>query len=190
MLARLEETGKSPGAVNRAVITAGSGYVDPADVSGKVTYRSVKNDLGETLVELMPLDDLAEGSYEIYYTTDAGVVPVVSDNMLYTAPFPVPQSGIVLAILVENNKLSGDVCALNVWFIPSAIDGIDADGSDACSVTAEQGDIIVSAPAAAVAEVYSVNGALVRSTADRRIGGLARGVYIVRVAGKTFKIKL
>lgn len=190
VLARLEETGKSPGAVNRAVITAGSGYVDPADVSGKVTYRSVKNDLGETLVELMPLDDLAEGSYEIYYTTDAGVVPVVSDNMLYTAPFPVPQSGIVLAILVENNKLSGDVCALNVWFIPSAIDGIDADGSDACSVTAEQGDIIVSAPAAAVAEVYSVNGALVRSTADRRIGGLARGVYIVRVAGKTFKIKL
>lgn len=190
VLARLEETGKSPGAVNRAVITAGSGYVDPADVSGKVTYRSVKNDLGETLVELMPLDDLAEGSYEIYYTTDAGVVPVVSDNMLYTAPFPVPQSGIVLAILVENNKLSGDVCALNIWFIPTAIDGIDADGSDACSVTAEQGDIIVSAPAAAVAEVYSVNGALVRSTADRRIGGLARGVYIVRVAGKTFKIKL
>ena len=42
----------------------------------------------------------------------------------------------------------------------------------------------------AVITVYNTNGQLVYSGTDTTIGGLARGVYIVQVGGKTFKVGL
>lgn len=69
----------------------------------------------------------------------------------------------------------------------SAIDGVAADG---VSVATEGGEIVIYAPENVEVEVFAITGVKLRSTTARRISGLSRGVYIVRVAGKVFKVSI
>lgn len=150
--------------------------VVPADkISGGVTYRIIEAADGSRLVELLPVDELAPGTYTIRYATEAGKVP----QDIYTAPFAVPQSGIVLARLEEQGKQAGEIHTLNVWiFIPTATDAPEADGS-ADGVSAEAGAI--TAPEGS--EAFDVSGRRVPLT------GLRPGLYLVRLpSGLTVKV--
>lgn len=150
-------------------------------ISGGVTYTMVKDGEGAAKVALKPVDDLAAGSYAIYYSTDYNTAPSVSDAMRYTAPFAVPQSGVVLAILVEEGKRPGEVQTLNVWYFgeQTGIDDIEGSGAEGVRV---EGDSII-APQGS--EVYDLSGRRVQPT------GLAGGVYIVRLpGGKAVKVRV
>lgn len=167
--------GGHSGTVERAYIVVPEattpGQPAPDDkISGGVTYRIVETADGSMLVELMPVDDLDAGSYTIRYATEAGKCP----DVVYTAPFPIPESGLVVARLEENGKAAGQIQTLNVWMLtPSAIDSVGADA--ACGVRVEGSAII--APAGS--EVYDLSGRRVAGS------GLGRGVYIVRLADGT-----
>lgn len=68
--------------------------------------------------------------------------------------------------------------------------GVDGVEDDAVSVTAKGGSIEISGAGNAPVEVYNLSGQLVYSGTETTVGGLARGIYIVRVAGQTFKVAL
>ena len=68
--------------------------------------------------------------------------------------------------------------------------GVEGVASDAVSVTAKGGSIEIAGADNARVEVYNLSGQLVYSGTDATVGGLARGIYIVRVAGQTFKVAL
>ena len=68
--------------------------------------------------------------------------------------------------------------------------GIDGVASDAVCVTAKGGSIEIAGADNAPVEVYNLSGQLVYSGMETTVGGLARGIYIVRVAGQTFKVAL
>ena len=64
---------------------------------------------------------------------------------------------------------------------------VEAAGID---IRAEGGAIVVSGNEAVPVEVYRTDGTLVRRTAESRINGLPRGLYIVKVAGSIKKVAL
>jgi len=68
--------------------------------------------------------------------------------------------------------------------------GVDGVENDAVSVTAKGESIEISGAGNAPVEVYNLSGQLVYSGTDTTVGGLAHGIYIVRVAGQTFKVAL
>ena len=68
--------------------------------------------------------------------------------------------------------------------------GVDGVENDAVSVTAKGESIEISGAGNAPVEVYNLSGQLVYSGMGTTVGGLARGIYIVRVAGRTFKVAL
>lgn len=139
-------------------------------ISGGVTYRIVEAADGSLLVELIPVDELAAGSYTIRYATEAGKTP----DAVYSDPFPIPESGLVVARLEEDGKVAGQIHTLNVWMLtPSAIDSVGADAAAGVKV---EGSAII-APAGS--EVYDLTGRRVATS------GLGRGVYIVRLADGT-----
>ena len=61
---------------------------------------------------------------------------------------------------------------------------------DAVSVSAQDGNIVVSGTDNAVIEVYNLSGQLVYSGTDTVINVPSKGIYIVRVSGQTFKVIL
>ena len=156
---------------------------DPANMSGRLVITHQFNENDVPVITIKPEDNtLAAGTYDIYYTTD-GSTPTVDPKNLYKGPFEMPGGGVVLAILKEAAKeLPGKVASLNVWYVPTGIDGIDSDRTDSDAVRAEGGNII--APEGS--EVYDLSGRRVNAT------GLRRGIYIVRVPGaaKAVKIKV
>lgn len=69
--------------------------------------------------------------------------------------------------------------------------GVDDVAADGVSVTVSGGNIIVGgAGDGAAVDVYNIAGQRVYSGFGTTVGGLERGIYIVRVAGRTFKIAL
>lgn len=68
--------------------------------------------------------------------------------------------------------------------------GVEGVASDAVSVTANGGSIEIGGADNARVEVYNLSGQFVYSGTETTVGGLARGIYIVRVAGQTFKVAL
>lgn len=68
--------------------------------------------------------------------------------------------------------------------------GVDGVEGDAVSVIAKGGSIEINSADNARVEVYNLSGQLVHSGTETTVGGLARGIYIVRVAGQTFKVAL
>ena len=68
--------------------------------------------------------------------------------------------------------------------------GVDGVENDAVSVTAKGGSIEISGAGNAPVEVYNLSGQLVYSGTETTICGLSRGIYIVRIAGQTFKVAL
>ena len=69
--------------------------------------------------------------------------------------------------------------------------GVDDVAADGVSVTVSGGNIIVGgAGDGAAVDVYNIAGQRLYSGFGTTVGGLERGIYIVRVAGRTFKIAL
>ena len=69
--------------------------------------------------------------------------------------------------------------------------GVDDVAADGVSVTVSGGNIIVGgAGDGAAVEVYNIAGQRVYSGFGSTVGGLERGIYIVSVDGRTFKIAL
>ena len=81
----------------------------------------------------------------------------------------------------------------NFWNIEemefNGIEDIVADG-DEISVIVQDGEIVVNGIENAMVEVYNINGQLVYSGSDTTIAVVDRGIYIVKVANKTFKVAL
>ena len=71
----------------------------------------------------------------------------------------------------------------------SGIEDIVADG-DEISVIVQDGEIVVNGIENAMVEVYYINGQLVYSGNDTTIAVADKGIYIVKVTGKTFKVAL
>lgn len=68
--------------------------------------------------------------------------------------------------------------------------GVYGIENDAVSVTAKGGSIEIGGAANTRVEVYNLAGQLVYSGTETTVGGLARGIYIVRVNGQAFKVAL
>ncbi|MDE6048353.1 MAG: chitobiase/beta-hexosaminidase C-terminal domain-containing protein, partial [Paramuribaculum sp.] len=170
-IARLHEDGKAPGNACRGMFNAGDGN----SASSQVTFSIIKDNDGNPLVQLSPRESLEEGTYSIYYTTSVNEIPTISNDMLYTKPFPVPESRVVLAILIINRKVDGGVTTLNVWDTTA----ISAVGSDNSEVRVENGCII--APEGS--QIFTTTGVKVSAA------NLRSGIYLVRTpAGKTVKV--
>lgn len=104
----------------------------------------------------------------------------------------VDQDGLVTAlkagtatITVRTANGKEATCELTVE-AKTGIDGVEADAQ--ISVAVRDGVIIVTAPDDADVEVYSMTGLQMAKTRGHRIEGLAGGIYIVRVGGKSFKV--
>ena len=74
--------------------------------------------------------------------------------------------------------------------VETGLGGVGDVSNDAVGVTAEGGSIEIAGAGNAQVEVYNLSGQLVYSGQSTTIGGLDRGIYIVRVAGHTFKVVL
>lgn len=70
------------------------------------------------------------------------------------------------------------------------LSGVDEVAEACVSVAAVDGEIVVSGADDSVVDVYSIGGQLLYSGMDTTVGGLAHGIYIVRVAGQTFKVSV
>ena len=81
----------------------------------------------------------------------------------------------------------------NFWNIEemefNGIEDIVADGNE-LSVTAQDGEIVVNGIKDVSIDVYNLNGQLVYTGNDTTIAVADKGLYIVKVSGKTFKIAL
>ena len=74
--------------------------------------------------------------------------------------------------------------------VETGLGGVGDVSNDAVGVTAEGGSIEIAGAGNAQVEVYNLSGQLVYSGQSTTIGGLDRSIYIVRVAGHTFKVVL
>ena len=70
------------------------------------------------------------------------------------------------------------------------LSGVDKVPEAGISVAVIDGKIVVSGAEGSVVDVYSIGGQLLYSGMDTTVGGLAHGIYIVRVAGQTLKVAL
>lgn len=81
----------------------------------------------------------------------------------------------------------------NFWNIEemefNSIEDIVAEG-DEISVIVQDGEIVINGIENAMVEVYYINGQLVYSGNDTTIAVADKGIYIVKVTGKTFKVAL
>lgn len=126
--------------------------------------------------------------YEAYnktltYESNAPEIVAVDENGVITA---LRAGEAVITATTSNGLLA--TCVVIVEANTTGIEDVDSDSS--ISVRVENREIIVVAPEGADVEVYNLSGVLVRCTRDHRISDLTRGVYVVRVAGKAFKVSL
>ncbi|MBD5375583.1 MAG: leucine-rich repeat protein [Bacteroides sp.] len=126
--------------------------------------------------------------YEAYnktltYESNAPEIVAVDENGVITA---LRAGEAVITATTSNGLLA--TCVVIVEANTTGIEDVDSDSS--ISVRVENREIIIVAPEGANVEVYNLSGVLVRRTRDHRISDLTRGVYVVRVAGKAFKVSL
>ena len=126
--------------------------------------------------------------YEAYnktltYESNAPEIVAVDENGVITA---LRAGEAVITATTSNGLLA--TCVVIVEANTTGIEDVDSDSS--ISVRVENREIIIVAPEGADVEVYNLSGVLVRRTRDHRISDLTRGVYVVRVAGKAFKVSL
>ena len=147
----------------------------------------------QQLIATVTPDDATDAS--LLWTTSDAAVATVGANGMVTAVKP----GTATITATTANGLTA-TCAVTVTTKPvdtpvepeqpddddSAIDGVEADGAPAVSV--EGGDILISGNG--VAEVFSLTGSRVAVTSAGRVSSLPRGTYLVRTAGKTYKVRL
>lgn len=89
------------------------------------------------------------------------------------------------------NYNDSPVLSRTIRVVPeSGINDVVSDG-DAVKVSVVAGSIVIDgATADDIAEVYNLQGRLVATSYDGVISGMSNGVYVVRVAGRVFKVAL
>ena len=179
LYACVQVPGKPRGAVSILQVMVVGG--ESSSVSGNVKFELEEN-AGGTKVKISPVDNLVSGSYSIYYTLESGV-PFAEDTWIkYDGSFEMKESGLIMAVLVENNKPRGQISETFVWVYvdPAGIDGVDSDRAEE-TVTVSGSDIV--AP----------EGSMVFDLMGRRVNaeGLRPGIYIVRTpAGDAVKVQI
>lgn len=68
--------------------------------------------------------------------------------------------------------------------------GIADLSADNVTVTVINGNIVINCNYETSVQVYNISGQLIYNGTDSVIAGLANGIYIVKVAGQTFKVAL
>ena len=110
-------------------------------------------------------------------------MPLFSDGIYETAVLSVPTGSLEVYRTADGWKRFKNIQEKDFG-------GVDGVENDAVSVTAKGGSIEITGADNAHIEVYNLSGQLVYSGTDTTVGGLAHGIYIVRVAGQTFKVAL
>lgn len=116
----------------------------------------------------------------IWTSSDEGIA-IVSANGLVTAI----KVGSVTITAITHNTIKAN-CFITVVAKPSGID--DVSSGDQVTVRCEAGEILIYGEG--IAEIYSLTGTRIAATATGRVSGLPRGIYLVRFAGKTYKVAL
>ena len=174
------EEGKADSEVTHALVRINAPAEIPADkISGKVRFDVKEAEDGSAMIVTIEPDTEVSGDYTIYYLINPTENVTPENGIVYTTPISMTEGGRIMAILVESGKIAGEPADVNVWLIPTGIDGIGADSSD--SVRVEGGSII--APEGS--SVFDITGRRVNAT------GLRAGIYIVRTAdGNAVKVKV
>ena len=131
-------------------------------------------------------------------TLTATVLPENATNKIVTwsssdeTVATVDQTGLVTALKAGTATITAETanglkatCVVTVE-TKTGVDGVEADAQ--ISAVAREGAIIVTAPEGMEVEVYSMTGMRVAKTRKHRVEGLSKGVYIVSVGGKAFKV--
>ena len=143
----------------------------------------------------MDIDGLAKLSYSIFpENVTVKDVECFSSNVSVAA-FRVNSDKTITVVGVNNGTADitvrttdgTNLSASCTFYVGDA--GAETINSDAVRVSAEGGAIRISGAAGAVAEVYSLSGALLYRGTDATIA-MPRGLYIVKVAGTTKKVIL
>ena len=174
------EEGKADSEVTHALVRINAPAEIPADkISGKVRFDVKEAEDGSAMIVTIEPDTEVSGDYTIYYLINPTENVTPENGIVYTTPISMTEGGRIMAILVESGKIAGEPADVNVWLIPTGIDGIGADSSD--SVRVEGGSIIAPEGSA----VFDITGRRVNAT------GLRAGIYIVRTAdGNAVKVKV
>lgn len=167
----LVESGKAPGLEAVLAVTIPQ-QPEASQASGRVKFVMGESEGGNPLVTICPEDDLAAGSYSIFFTLSSSSPLEAVEEMLYNAPIEVSESTVVRAMLVEKGKTPGAECSAHVW-VTTAIDGVPS-GNDTEKVRVEGGRVVAPEGTA----LYDLSG--------RRLDirqALHRGVYIAVLPG-------
>ena len=174
------EEGKADSEVTHALVRINAPAEIPADkISGKVRFDVKEAEDGSAMIVTIEPDTEVSGDYTIYYLINPTENVTPENGIVYTTPISMTEGGRIMAILVESGKIAGEPADVNVWLIPTGIDGIGADSSDSVRV---EGNSIIAPEGSAV---FDITGRRVNAT------GLRAGIYIVRTAdGKSVKVKI
>ncbi len=177
--ARIKEPGKIAGAVSHVLVEVVEPVVPADKISGKVRFDVKEAEDGSAMIVTIEPDTEVSGEYTIYYLINPTENVTPENGTVYTTPISMKEGGRIIAILVESGKIAGEPADVNVWLIPTGIDGIGADSSDSVRV---EGNSIIAPEGSAV---FDITGRRVNAT------GLRAGIYIVRTAdGKSVKVKI
>jgi len=177
--ARIKEPGKIAGAVSHVLVEVVEPVVPADKISGKVRFDVKEAEDGSAMIVTIEPDTEVSGEYTIYYLINPTENVTPENGTVYTTPISMKEGGRIIAILVESGKIAGEPADVNVWLIPTGIDGIGADSIDSVRV---EGNSIIAPEGSAV---FDITGRRVNAT------GLRAGIYIVRTAdGKSVKVKI
>ncbi|MDE6049620.1 MAG: hypothetical protein K2G09_08010 [Paramuribaculum sp.] len=180
LYARAQVPGKPMGAVSQLHVMVVGGST--STVSGKVKFELDDSENGSKLVKISPVDDLAAGSYTIYYTTESGIPFSIDAWTRYNGAFELTRSTTLLAVLMENDKPVGEVSETYVFVAEiTGIEGVGSEDRGENAVRVVGSDII----APEDSQVFDITGRRVNPVA------LPRGIYIVTVPrAKAIKVKI
>ncbi len=159
------------------VVTTGT--VQPTGITlDAATAEITEGDTKQLTATIAP-DDATDKT--VTWTSSDESVATVSASGLVTAIKP----GTATITATTANGLTA-TCTITVVAKPSGIDNVDGDSKNPVHI--ENGEIVIDGDG--TAEVFNISGVRVAVSNEGRISGLPRGIYIVRLAGKTVKVRL
>ena len=153
--------------------------VDDLAVAERVTISKATASIQEESTLTLIAESTSATQFE--WTSSAPEVASVSETGVVTAH----KVG-TATITVTASSGARAFCDITVTAKPSGIE--DVEGATALAVRAEGGEIVIDGNGSAT--VYSITGSRVATTTSGRVSGLPRGIYLVNVSGKTYKVAL